>query len=113
MKYRNTKTGAETNQFSDTDWKSGIPQKKGWVETDSEKPLKAMPKDIVDFVFKKKVKEEPKDIVDFVFKKKVKEPEIIGDVIEIPTGKIVKVKPIKHKQNDNPKQKRPAAKRKH
>ena len=37
MKYRNTKTGAESNTFSERDWASGTPQRKGWIKVDEDK----------------------------------------------------------------------------
>ena len=58
MKYRNTKTGAESNTFSERDWASGTPQRKGWIKVGEDKPVKTLPKDLVDFVFKKKPVEQ-------------------------------------------------------
>lgn len=76
MKYVNTKTGAETNQFSDADWKSNQPQKAGWIKTGGEG--KMLPKAIIDAVFTKVKERRPPE-----------EPKIIGDIIEIPTGKVI------------------------
>ena len=53
MRYKNLNTGAETDQFSEKDWKSGQPQRAGWVETGKEP--KSIPKEIIDTVFKPKV----------------------------------------------------------
>jgi hypothetical protein len=142
MKYHNTRTGAETDIFSDEDWKSGQPQRAGWVNTE-DKPLKTAPKDIVDFVFKKKpvepvvietIKGETISISEDKVEKTLTEKSdfATGGIItgkqkvELPgSGEIVipappsqirklaesKLKQSKPKRNDNPKQKRPAAKR--
>ena len=42
------KKGGET-QFSEVDWKTGLPQRYGWMEKGME-ALKTLPKEIVDFV---------------------------------------------------------------
>jgi hypothetical protein len=125
MRYRNTRTGADTDTFSESTWKSGQPQRAGWVDTE-DRPVKILPKDVVDFVFKKKVVEDvkpakPKELIDFEVKPKappVKEVIDTNPVKDVATEKAVTsaggtkvTKPIKPKRNDNPKQKRPAAKR--
>jgi hypothetical protein len=54
------KKGGET-QFSEVDWKTGLPQRYGWMEKGLE-ALKTLPKEIVDFVKPPKkieVKDEP------------------------------------------------------
>jgi hypothetical protein len=124
MRYVNTKTGAETNEFSQATWDSGVPQRAGWIET--LKPSKTTPKDIVNFVFKKKPVEEakPKELIDFEVKPKKyakdKSMEIAPPAIEeveilevkqkvIPLIKKDKVAKPKTKKNDNPKQKRRAS----
>lgn len=89
MRYRNINTGAETNQFSEKDWKSGQPQRKGWIETAAH-PLKSTPRDIVDFVFKKKPVEE-KD------RPSLSEKDI--DAIIAETGGIVESEKESHKIN--------------
>jgi hypothetical protein len=115
MKYHNTRTGAETDIFSDEDWKSGQPQRAGWVNTE-DKPLKTAPKDIVDFVFKKK---EPLSMeiaapsLKETFAKKISKPNPDPLILKVAETKLKNIpKQSKPKRNDNPKQKRPAAKRK-
>ena len=132
MRYRNTKTGAESDNFSEADWKSGQPQRNGWVKTEGERPVKTLPKDIIDFVFKKKpVEFLPEKVetgilsLDGIVHKHLnpaefKEPDMMPNVLKEKFAeagtkageKVKKVKPLKVKQNDNPKQKRTAAKRK-
>lgn len=71
MKFVNTRTGAETNIFSEADWKSGVPQRYGWVKQGEEK--KVMPRELVDFVFRPKHTQrtdEPKAVI---------EPEVVSD----------------------------------
>jgi hypothetical protein len=73
--------------FSDTDWKSGQPQRYGWQEEGKEG--KTLPIEIIKFIERRKVPPEP--------------------VKDEPTIQIVKEN---KKKNDNPKQKvRGAAKR--
>ena len=73
--------GGETF-FSEVDWKTGLPQRYGWMEKGME-ALKTLPKEIVDFVKPKKI--EP--------------------IIQV-------TEKVKIKKNDNPKQKvRTAGKR--
>jgi hypothetical protein len=128
MKYHNTRTGAETDIFSDEDWKSGQPQRAGWVNTE-DKPLKTAPKDIVDFVFKKKeplsmeiaapaleeveiLETEPEDAEE-KFAKKISKPNPDPLILKVAETKLKNIpKQSKPKRNDNPKQKRPAAKHK-
>jgi len=58
--------GGET-KFSDVDWKTGLPQRYGWVEK-GQAALKNLPKELVDFVFNPK--EEPKAEVEVKTPKK-------------------------------------------
>jgi hypothetical protein len=97
MKYKNLNTGAVTDQFSEADWKSGQPQRAGWVEI--KKEPKSIPRELIDTVFKKKAEPELKN----------QAGEIIDGKTEAPGSSPEKVKqPSKTKSNDNPKQKRRA-----
>ena len=85
----NSKTGS-TGQFSERDWLSGVPQRAGWVREGMEQK-KTMPKDIIDFAFKKKP-------VIAESEKPEAKPEVKSDIPEVITeSKIIKA-------NDNPKQ---------
>jgi len=77
------KKGGET-QFSEVDWKTGLPQRYGWMEKGME-ALKTLPKEIVDFV-KPSKKIEPV-------------------IEEIKPKKNEKLETIREKKNDNTKQK--------
>ena len=113
MRYKNLNTGAETDQFSEKDWKSGQPQRAGWVETGKEP--KSIPKEIIDTVFKPKVrvKEEPEGVITIEpITEETKAtfeplPEAKQEAVAIP-----KVSKPKIKSNDNPKQTRRSS-RKH
>lgn len=48
--------GCETF-FSETDWKSGLPQRYGWVEKGADS-LRTLPKEIVEFIAPKKNEEK-------------------------------------------------------
>jgi hypothetical protein len=100
-KYFNTKTGQETNIFSEVDWKSGQPQRAGWIDTESA-PLKSKPKEIVDFVFKKPTERPPAN-VDKVIAETLK-PEVKKEVKS-------KVLTVKKAKNDNPGKRRTPGKR--
>jgi hypothetical protein len=47
-----------TGQFSEADWKSGVPQKKGWMMVGVAK--KTLPKEIIGMAFSKARKPEVK-----------------------------------------------------
>lgn len=91
---------AREGVFSEADWKSGVPQRRGWIEKMKER--KTVPKDIVDFVFKKKPKVEPLKEVVKAEAKPEPEPK------KTPAKKTEK-KTVKTKKNDNPKPKRRAS----
>lgn len=87
-----TKNGI-SGQFSEADWKSGVPQKKGWAIISKEK--KTLPKEIIGLAFSKAKKEL--------------KPETVPEVKAVEP---VETKP-KTKKNDHTKSKnRPAGKRK-
>jgi hypothetical protein len=100
--------------FSDTDWKSGLPQRYGWQEQGKEG--KTLPKEIIQFIERRK--EAPKveikphdkpfkkigiDVADAieadVKKEIVKMKEVLKDEPIVPI-----VKTTKTKKNDNKKQ---------
>ena len=51
-----TKNGV-SGIFSDIDWKSGQPQRYGWIEEGKE-GLKTLPKEIINFIERRKEPEE-------------------------------------------------------
>jgi hypothetical protein len=128
-KYFNTKDGRETDVFSPIDWKSGTPQRAGWIDTESA-PVKSKPKEIVDFVFKKPTErtEKPPANVDKVIAETVKEnilkaPPVIeviktNPVTSAKTKQVIalaggnkKVLTVKKAKNDNPGKRRTPGKR--
>jgi hypothetical protein len=83
--------------FSDNDWKTGQPQRYGWVEKGKEG--KTLPKEIVDFIERKPIAVKPPP-----------EPVNIDEVVaDAPTAKPApkrsKSKQPKQKTDDNSKQK--------
>jgi hypothetical protein len=130
-KYFNTKTGQETNIFSEVDWKSGQPQRAGWIDTESA-PVKSKPKEIVDFVFKKPNEritdtEKPPANVDKVIAETVKDiataevqkfaKKAITDFNKQKDAGTLEIKPVKKTltpkktKNDNPGKRRTPGKR--
>jgi hypothetical protein len=105
MRYKNLNTGAETDQFSEKDWKSGQPQRAGWVETGKEP--KSIPKEIIDTVFKPTVR-EPKEVIEPVISETKAEIEPLPEA-KVEKVAVPKVSKPKIKSNDNPKQTRRAS----
>lgn len=107
-----TRNGIETF-FSDADWKTGQPQRYGWVERGAA-ALKTIPKEIIDFVSNKveKKKDEPKEDPNFATGGIVTGTQTVelnsGErVVPIPKVelKAIEKKPKKDKDNGNTKPK--------
>lgn len=97
--------------FSDTDWKTGQPQRYGWQEVGKEK--KELPKEIIQFIQRRQPEKTVQDELDELSKPEEIKPEIIpAPKKEKQPKKITGEKVTKTKSNDNPKKKeRGAAKR--
>jgi hypothetical protein len=114
-----TRNGIE-GIFSEKDWKTGIPQKHGWIK--QGETGKVLPKDLVGIVFDKEkkiidpigAKPEtvviPKSNIGEIVAKDVKQA-IENEIAKVKIESTVKKPPIKNsKRNDHPKQKRGTAK---
>ena len=88
--------------FSDTDWKTGQPQRYGWQEVGKEK--KELPKEIIQFIQRRQPEKTVQDELDELSKSEEIKPEIKSEKEKQPK-KITGEKVTKTKSNDNPKQK--------